>query len=110
MGQNTSYLRTYFGPPTEVIPNGEMGEIWLYERTYTKSTSGSAYRYGNVITWQSPQTYEYTAYKKFWVSNGNVFNWEAKGEQLRKVDPVATVFFLIGGLACGWYMGALMSW
>jgi hypothetical protein len=96
MGHHQSDLIANWGPPQQVIDDGQGGKIFVYSnnRSYTSpgtsttNVTGSAYGLGNTAygnatgytTYNPPQTTSYTAHRMFWVDgNGRIYRWAWKG-------------------------------
>lgn len=104
MNHHYSELIGLWGPPTQVYDDGNGGRIlvYIYTSTYTTpatsttTTNSNAYGnatiYDNMIwgnvnsttqsstTYNPAQTYEYTAYRMFWINkSGYVYSWRWKG-------------------------------
>jgi hypothetical protein len=91
-GHRISDLIADWGPPSQVIENGQEGKIYCYQSSGsiympgTTSTHGNAYTYGNqttfnASTYTSPgYTIPINRYRMFWVNNeGVIFKWSWKG-------------------------------
>ena len=96
MGHHQSELIASWGPPQQVMDDGQGGKIFIYSATQTYTTPGRAttnvtgtaygagnYAYGNATgytTYTPPQTSSYTAYRMFWInSSGYVYRWAWRG-------------------------------
>jgi hypothetical protein len=96
MGNHQSDLIASWGPPQQVLDDGQGGKIFVYSttRSYTSPGSattnmtGSAYGIGNTVygnatsytTYNPPQTSSYNAYRMFWIDgNGRIYRWAWKG-------------------------------
>ena len=74
-GHHYSDLIESWGPPTQIIDDGEGGEIVCYESTRSV-TSGSIGRYGAY----SGNTTSYNTYRMFWIDDdGNIYKWSWRG-------------------------------
>jgi hypothetical protein len=91
-GKHYSDLIASWGPPSQVLDDGQGGKIYCFQSTgsYTTpgsaTTTGNAYSFGNTATYYGnssynpPQTYSYQRYRMFWVnSSGYVYRWSWKG-------------------------------
>ena len=100
MGHNVNDLIASWGPPQQIMSDGQGGQILIYSsaRTYTTpgqattNTYGTANAYGNsnyvnvygsatsTTTYNPPQTSGYTAQRMFWADrNGRLYRWSWKG-------------------------------
>ena len=96
MGHHQSDLIASWGPPQQVMDDGQGGKIFVYAATRsftspgtsTTTVTGSAYGYGNTAygsatgytTYNPPQTTSYDAYRMFWIdSNGRIYRWAWRG-------------------------------
>ena len=96
MGRHQSDLIASWGPPQQVMDDGQGGKIFVYTatRSYTSpgtattTVSGSAYAYGNTAygtgtrytTYNPPQSHSYDAHRMFWIDpNGKIYRWSWKG-------------------------------
>lgn len=96
MGHHKNDLIASWGPPQDIMDDGQGGEIFIYsnERTYTTpgtsttNTYGSASAFGNTAygsatstTHHTPaQTSGYTAQRMFWIDGrGIIYRWSWKG-------------------------------
>ena len=91
-GKHFSDLIASWGPPSQVLDDGQGGQIYCYQSTgaYTTPgsamTTGNAYSLGNTATYYGttsynpPQTYSYQRYRMFWVNSaGYVYRWSWRG-------------------------------
>lgn len=96
MGHHQSDLVASWGPPQQVITDGQGGSIFVYtaNRAFTSPGSstttvvGSASGYGNraygsatsITTYTPPQTTSWSAYRMFWINaSGRIYRWSWKG-------------------------------
>lgn len=104
MGHNSNELIASWGPPQQIMPDGQEGQILIYSQARqwttpgraTTNTYGSATTHGNLYgnTYQGntygnatsttsytpAQTYGYSSYRMFWADkNGNLYRWSWKG-------------------------------
>ena len=96
MGHHQSDLIASWGPPQQIMDDGQGGKIFIYfsTRTFTSpghsttTVTGSAYgtehyTYGSATgytTYAPPQTSSYNAYRMFWVDkNGYIYRWAWRG-------------------------------
>ncbi|MBM4348672.1 MAG: hypothetical protein FJ106_02115 [Deltaproteobacteria bacterium] len=96
MGHHQSDLIASWGPPQQVIGDGQGGNIFIYSTTRTFTSPGHStttvtgsvygtrnYAYGSATgytTYTPPQTSSYNAYRMFWVDkNGYIYRWAWKG-------------------------------
>lgn len=90
LNKNTDYLRYQFGPPKYILPNGNLGTIWVYTDTYVQSLPGYIGKYGYTYLYQPPSSYEYEASNRFWVNNdGIIIKWHSQGYQLQRETAAA---------------------
>lgn len=91
-GNDVDDLIASWGPPTQVLDDGNGGKIFCYQQSGTvympgtTTTTGNAYRYGNQVNYN-----EYTSstpgyavpvnkYRMFWVNpNGIIYKWSWRG-------------------------------
>ena len=91
-----SELIANWGPPQQIMDDGQGGKIFIYSATRNHTTQGRAttnvtgsaysvgdFTYGNATghtTYTPPQTSSYTAHRMFWInSNGYVYRWAWRG-------------------------------
>jgi hypothetical protein len=96
MGHHQSDLIASWGPPQQIMDDGQGGKIFIYSttRTFTSpghsttTVSGSAYGTGSYAygtatghtTYTPPQTSSYNAYRMFWIDkNGYIYRWAWRG-------------------------------
>jgi hypothetical protein len=96
MGHHQSDLIANWGPPQQVMDDGQGGKIFIYitTRTFTSpghsttTVTGSAYGMGNYAygtargytTYTPPQTTSYNACRMFWIDgNGYIYRWAWRG-------------------------------
>jgi hypothetical protein len=96
MGHHQSELIGSWGPPQQVMDDGQGGRIFIYSATQnytspgraTTNVTGSAYSVGNYTygnatgytTYTPPQTSSYTAHRMFWInSSGYIYRWAWRG-------------------------------
>ena len=91
-GSHFSSLIESWGPPNQVLDDGQDGKIFCYQSTGSFSTPGSstttgnAYSFGNTANYYGttaynpPQTYSYQRYRMFWVNSaGYIYKWSWRG-------------------------------
>lgn len=95
-GHHQSDLIASWGPPQQVMDDGEGGRIFIYSTTRaftspgrsTTTVTGSAYGTGNYAygsatgsaTYTPPRTSSYNAYRMFWIDqNGYIYRWAWRG-------------------------------
>lgn len=96
VGHHQSDLIASWGPPQQVLDDGQGGKILVYTEirsftapgSATTTVTGSTYGYGNTAygratgytTYNPPQTTSYDASRTFWVDqNGRIYRWSWKG-------------------------------
>ena len=96
VGHHRSDLIASWGPPQQVMDDGQGGEIFVYTTarsfttpgTSTTTVAGSAYGYGNTTygtatgqtIYNPPQTTSYNAHRMFWIDqSGRIYRWSWKG-------------------------------
>ena len=91
-GHHFSELIASWGPPSQILDDGQGGKIYCYQSTTSFTTPGSShttgnvYSYGNTATYQgnttynAPQTHSYQRHRMFWVnSRGYIYRWSWRG-------------------------------
>ena len=95
-GQHRNDLIASWGPPQQIMSDGQGGEIFVYTQVKqwttpgqaTTDTTASANIYGNQIygsgtsrtTYNPPKTYGYQAQRVFWIDkDGYIYRWSWKG-------------------------------
>jgi hypothetical protein len=88
MGHDQSDLIASWGPPQQIMDDGQGGKIFVYASTRSFTTPGSAtttvygtpYAATAYTTYRPPQTSSYNASRMFWIDqNGRVYRWAWKG-------------------------------
>ena len=96
MGHDQSDLIANWGPPQQVMDDGQGGKIFVYTttRSYTSpgtsttTVTGSAHVYGDTAygtatgktIYYPPQTTSYNANRMFWIDQrGRIYRWAWKG-------------------------------
>lgn len=91
-GNHFSDLIASWGPPQQVMDDGQGGKIFVYasNRTFTSpghattTTTGSVYGSSisaySTTTYTPPTSFGYTAYRIFWINDsGYIYRWAWKG-------------------------------
>jgi hypothetical protein len=91
-GRNVNDLVASWGPPTQVLDDGQGGKIYCYQVTSsvtvpgTSTTHGTAYKSGDQTrydsqTYTSPEyRYQVTKDRMFWVDKaGTIYRWSWRG-------------------------------
>jgi len=96
LGHSQNELITKWGPPQEVMDDGQDGKIYTYKKdksytvpgSSTTTVTGSVNTYGNSTygqangnsTYQPSRTYEWTQIRMFWIDqNGIIYKWSIPG-------------------------------
>jgi hypothetical protein len=103
--KTTNDLRRTFGPPIQIIDNGNAGEVWVYSETWVKTNPGIIIANNNTATWRNPSTIEYDKYIKFWIDGERIYRSESKGHPLKKLSGIGWVFYIIGCAGVGYLIG-----
>lgn len=88
VGKTENDIRLHFGPPNEIIDNGDVGKVFVYRRPdviRSDSQGSSMYINKNIIIHDASPikttTVEY--YVRFWLDNsGTITRWDSSGFEM----------------------------